>query len=90
MNSNFDDTLVLSFVGQTRYVHKEMLSLTQDTGRVVYIKVIGEGVGQLKNKALKRKKNAAINNFPGIASQFAMHFLYDCHTKYFLCSSFLP
>ena len=21
------------------------------------------------------------NNFPGIASQFAMHFLYDCYTK---------
>ena len=28
------------------------------------------------------------NNFPGIASQFAMHFLYDCYTRYLLRSSF--
>ena len=29
------------------------------------------------------------NNFPGIASRFAMHFLCNCYTKYLLCSSFL-
>ena len=28
------------------------------------------------------------NNFPGIASQFAMHFLYDCYSRYLWCSSF--
>ena len=27
------------------------------------------------------------NNFPGIASQFAMHLLYDNFTRYLLCSS---
>ena len=28
------------------------------------------------------------NNLPGIASQFANAFLYDCYTRYLLCSSF--
>ena len=36
----------------------------------------------------KRREKIAGNILPGIASQFAMHFLYDCYTRYLLCSSF--
>ena len=55
--------------------------ITNDTGKVGKI---CKKERFISDKMLWAWEKEPGNNLPGIASQFAMHFLYECYTRYFV------